>query len=79
MNIQEATKKAMQMDGIICRKSVMRKESTAFAVVEPTNTYDCCLLVVYRDGKPERSARCWNPTADDLAADDWVFLRTDKW
>lgn len=65
------------MDGIICRKSAMRKDLTVGAVVEPTNTYNCCLLVVYRDGKPERSSRCWNPTADDLTADDWIALRDE--
>lgn len=75
MNIQEATIKAIKINGIICRKSSIRKDMTVGAVVKPTNTYNCCILLVYRDGKPERSSRYWNPTADDLMADDWEVLR----
>lgn len=78
MNIQEAAIKAMEIDGIICRKSATRKDLTVGAAVKPTNTYNCCFLLVYREGKPERSSRYWNPTADDLMADDWEVLRDES-
>ena len=30
-------------------------------------------MVSYSDGKEINSCRNWNPTGDDLVADDWVF------
>lgn len=69
MNIQDATKKALEENKYIRRKST--KHSTTR--IKPTNSYDCCLLVVH--GKDRQQGRCWNPTADDLMADDWIIAK----
>lgn len=75
MNIQEAVKEAIKVDGEIHRKSARGKYADRFAAIKPTNSYETCLLMVYTQQKPQKSCRCWNPTADDLIADDWEVLR----
>ena len=73
MFIHEAVKKALEINGIIFRKSARRPESEIFAVIKPSNSYETCQLIKSRYGKAERAARSWNPTADDLTADDWNY------
>jgi hypothetical protein len=34
--------------------------------MKPTNTSDCVMCVF-----ESKMVRCWNPQANDLAADDW--------
>lgn len=51
----------------------LSKESEIFAVIKPSNSYETCQLIISRYGKAERAARSWNPTADDLTADDWNY------
>jgi hypothetical protein len=75
MGIAEAVKKAIEENGLIARKSAVRPESTRYAMIKPTNSYETCYLIVSIDGKPEKSCRCWNPTADDLMADDWCVIK----
>ncbi len=75
MNIQEATKLAMEKGGFICRKSIHKDYDTRFAVIQPTNSHETCKVVVMQDGIPISSCRCWNPTADDLTADDWELFK----
>ena len=71
MNIQEAAKKALESNGTIYRESVKGGDIKRYGAIKPTNTYDTCLLVILSEGQVEKSCRCWNPTADDLIADDW--------
>ena len=77
MNIQEAVKKAVEEKGLLIRLSARVEESEVYAAIKPTNTYDACLAIVIVEGKPEKACRCWNPTADDLMADDWIVLRNE--
>lgn len=77
MYIHEAVKKAQREKGVIYRTSIKSKEQDRYAVIKPTNSYDCCIAIICNNGKTERSARAWNPTADDLAADDWEYLRDE--
>ena len=78
MYIHEAVKKAMDMKkGKIYRKSTKRPEQDVYALVRPTNSYDTCQIIIYKNGKPQRAARTWNPTADDLAANDWECLEDE--
>lgn len=77
MYIHEAVRMAMEKDALITRSSAKAEESTRYAAIKPTNTYDACVLVVIADGKPKEACRCWNPTADDLEADDWTVLRNE--
>ena len=71
MRIDEAVKKAMKTKGCIYREEVVKKFSENYAVIQPTNSYEACILIIFKNGKAERSSRCWNPTADDLMAEDW--------
>ncbi len=79
MNIQDAVKKALEVNGVIYRATAINDGCVGiYGAIKPTNTYDTCLLVVFSKGKPKKSCRCWNPTANDLIADDWnVFIIQD--
>ncbi len=74
MYIHEAVKKAMEENGKIIRSSVRRPESEIYSVITPTNSYDTCLIETLHNGKLKRAAANWNPTADDLMADDWTVI-----
>lgn len=82
MNIQEATKKAMEQNGVICRdKFVIEKGIKQFrmAVVAPGNSLDTCpIMTMDEKGRLSDYCRCWNPTADDLMADDWEVMITNN-
>ena len=75
MYIHEAVQKALKNNEVIYRDSVKREEQDRYAVIKPTNSYETCIIIVCEGDKPGRSARSWNPTADDLAANDWECLR----
>ena len=74
MNIQEATKKALKNNTEMYRKTVKNTDCGVYALVKPTNSYDACLLIVNTNGE-KKSCRNWNPTADDLMADDWEVFK----
>lgn len=75
MRIHEAVKKALEEDALIIRTSAKEPESDSYSAIRPTNSYDTCRLIVIREGKIERACRWWNPTADDLMADDWTIIK----
>lgn len=77
MYIHEAVKKAQREKGVIYRTSVKSKKQDRYAVIKPTNSYDCCIAIICNNGGIERSTRAWNPTADDLVSDDWECLRDE--
>lgn len=56
---------------MIYRSSIQRKYGRHDTLIKPTNSYDACIIVSYCDGKEIVSCRNWNPTGDDLMADDW--------
>lgn len=74
MHIHEAVRMAMEKGHLITRSSARIEESTRYAAIKPTNTYDACVVVIIADGKVKEACRCWNPTADDLMADDWEVI-----
>ena len=75
MRIDEAVKKAMNNNACIYRKGTMLSCKEIYACIKPTNSYETCMIIVYDKGKPQRSSRSWNPTADDLMADDWDIIK----
>ncbi len=75
MNIQKAVKRALEENGLIIRTSAKEPQSDTYSAIRPINSYDTCRLVVLKKGKIERACRWWNPTADDLMADDWTVVK----
>jgi len=68
--IHEAVKKALEEDGWIVREGL---EIFKHLAIKPTNTGFNCIVKM----KLEREAPCWNPSAEDLMADDWMVLSKD--
>lgn len=66
MDIKEATILAMKNGKYMYRKS--EKEEGIDVNVLPTNTWDCCILI---SDSTDIVGKRWNPTANDLMADDW--------
>lgn len=62
MNIQEATKKAVEIDGYITGGGF---KNVVF--IKPTDGVDCCIAFLNKDN----SRRGWEPYASDLISDDW--------
>ena len=76
MNIQEATKVAMENGKSIHRKSefdVLRKPGENLELL-PTNSYGYVVV------KPRQKAfyPLWQPMAEDLIADDWEIIGLEK-
>ncbi|MCG1374807.1 DUF2829 domain-containing protein [Staphylococcus epidermidis] len=76
MNIQEATKIAMENGKSIHRKSefdVLRKPGENLELL-PTNSYGYVVV------KPRQKAfyPLWQPMAEDLIADDWEIIGLEK-
>lgn len=75
MHINEAVKQALEVGGEIYRESAKLDCSDIYATIKPTNSYDTCILIVKAKKSDKRSSRNWNPTADDLIADDWQVIK----
>lgn len=78
MKIHEAAKIAAEENKLMIRKSVSEEFDGITGAIKPTNSYDTCLL--YRigiDGTKEY-IRCWNPSLDDLTADDWMIISKEN-
>ncbi|WP_419155620.1 Thoeris anti-defense Tad2 family protein [Weissella minor] len=66
MNIYEATKKALKINGGIIRPNSEGFYCECWFV--PTNTSDCVIMM---DENNQRLSGCWNPKLDDLISQDW--------
>lgn len=82
MKIDEAVKKAMETNGYICRNNKDWGKDYRI-LIKPTNSYECCILVIFRRDVPQlpqgsHSRSWWNPTADDLMADDWEVIKEES-
>ena len=69
MNIQEATKLATRNLVTMTRKEWKESHQTE---VLPTNDSFLNCIIASNDGK--RLNRYWQPSADDLMADDWEVI-----
>ena len=67
MYIHEAVAEAIKRKCYIARKAW--GEGYRFRV-EPTDTPDCCICHSQAMRNP---ARGWQPTAEDILADDWIL------
>ncbi|MFI3546901.1 MW1434 family type I TA system toxin [Mammaliicoccus sciuri] len=68
MNIQDATKMAMQ-EG----KAIQRKSDNSVGAILPSNLtrYQCLIVSNIYKSKGQIAHARWQPSADDLLADDW--------
>lgn len=79
MNIYDAVKQALQEKKVMYRREVVEMlEDNIAIVIKPTNSYGCCVIerVHKVEGKweVEKAGTLWNPTADDLQAEDWECM-----
>lgn len=74
MYIHEAVMEDMRDNALIIRASAKETESGIYSAIRLTNSYDTCLFLVMKGQSIDRACRWWNPTADDLMADDWNVI-----
>lgn len=76
MNIQKAVRKAMEINGYIAREEYDNEKAFHRTRIKPTNSYATCVLHTFDlTGKEISRCKNWNPTAEDLLANDWdVFV-----
>lgn len=74
MYIHEAVKRAVEEDMLIARKEFIGENGDAYAAIKVSNSYEACRLIVMDNNRISRTCRCWNPSQDDLTADDWVVF-----
>lgn len=74
MYIQEAVKKALEERSFITRESIDNAISYRATKIKPTNSYANCIIhVCDPNGKEIGRCKNWNPSAEDLMADDWIL------
>jgi len=79
LNIQQAAKEALKLkNGCMYRRGGTCGTLESIIIIEPTDTTDCCRT--YRAGMRAEKLRCprWNPTASDLAANDWIVTELEE-
>lgn len=72
MDIKEAVKEAVEIGGFIERKAFGNENAFRKYKIKSTNTRATC--IVYVLDKNDQIVDCykdWNPTEDDLTAEDW--------
>ena len=76
MNICDATKEALSVDGWIRRPW---GDTGRFIFAKPTDTSDCCLVFAAKEqGERQKPpAKRWQPQAEDLIAKDWEVVILD--
>lgn len=77
MFIHEAAKMAYEKSGLMVRKGFYLEGALTIGI-KPTNGYDCCIIIRVAEMREEARARCWNPTMDDLTADDWEVIALEE-
>lgn len=73
MHIHEAINATTPHEPFITRAiwaRVTSKPCGAAVKVQPTNSPDCCIIESIINKAP---CRGWQPTAEDLTADDWAI------
>lgn len=86
MYIQQVVKTAVEINRNSKEKAFIRRKDISSGMIEsqtyiyPTNGYDCCIVFSLSSmlRRTERQSRYWNPTADDLTADDWEVVTMDN-
>lgn len=76
MNIQEAVRLAIESNGYIARRKCEDEKAFHRTRIKPTNSYATCIIFTFdQEGKKITHCKNWNPTADDLMAEDWEVFK----
>ncbi len=76
MNIQEAVEKAISSKAYIARQKYDDAKAFHKTRIKPTNSYDTCLVYTFdQKGREVHHCKNWNPTAEDLMANDWKVFK----
>ena len=78
MNIQEAVRKAIAENALIYRKGnrwIGNRTRSVRIAIQPTSSYETCIVRRFDNGEETKRHVHWNPTADDLTADDWELMQ----
>lgn len=75
MNIQKVAKEAIECGGSFYRKTAMCYGEEKRVVITLTAPIYTCTIVVMKNGVPIRSGKDWNPSMEDLIADDWCVSK----
>lgn len=80
MDIRTATEKAVERNLYITRNA---KGHWRFIRIKPTNSIYCCIAYVSekyqkQKGKKIAPGKRWQPTAEDLIANDWIVTELDS-
>ena len=73
MTISKAAAIAAEKGKCMTRESVRAETNGTMLIIKPTNTSECCILIDTRKRRPGGSIRWWNPTLEDLTANDWII------
>lgn len=76
MNIQEATKKALEDNKCI---TIPTDEGKIWFKIKPTNDPEENCILMWEDGTPAQKNICalshgWQPNANDLMSDEWIVI-----
>lgn len=71
MNIQDATKRALLLNGYITGSD---KKLRNFLFIKPTDGVNCCIIYVTKD----RCCRGWQPHARDLVSNNWEVVTEEE-
>lgn len=72
MYIHEAVNQAMKEGKYIDREKFQNETAYYKLKVKPTNSSAMCMAYTFdQNGKEVHHCKNWNPTAEDLTADDW--------
>lgn len=69
---------------LIIRKSVIANCTDFISTaIKLSNSYDCCQLIQFRKSGDDITTekikiKNWNPTLDDLMANDWIVIGDDQ-
>lgn len=74
MNLIEATREAMRTGQGMTRFKERLEKGNRVGVIKPGNSHDACGIASVEKKVVTGWWRNWNPTADDLMADDWELV-----
>ncbi len=73
MYIHEAVEKAMTEGKLIARRELVGGAKDEYAALKIIVRLPCRMVLIYGN-TVKLTRRFWNPSQDDLTADDWILI-----